>query len=376
LRLTTECLPVDGGCIVPETPACFYAESTTCFKFLERSLGVSVGSVVEAFLSTEDAERDTKIALALASIKERGKGPAATANRQSSIVNRKLTPLPVKVSIVTMEKSFVRPPAVAGRFYPSDPESLTHALDACLKPEIPAERKRLNAKGCIVPHAGYVYSGQVAGAVYRSLPAWACYVILCPNHFGRGAPLAIISGGSWATPLGLVPVDESLSEAIKRNDPALQEDREAHAEEHSLEVQLPFLQREVQSFSFVPVAIGGVKYEQLESLGLAIASAIESAGRPVMIVASSDMNHYEPDAITRVKDRRAIDRILALSPDGLFDVVHREQISMCGWGPAVAMLVATRALGAKEALLEKYATSADAGGDVRSVVGYAGIVVR
>lgn len=288
----------------------------------------------------------------------------------------RLTLLSVKVSIRAMQRSFVRPPAVAGRFYPSNPESLVKELDQYLRSETPAERKQLTAKGCVVPHAGYMYSGHVAGAVYRHLPATPSYVILCPNHFGRGAPLATYCSGSWMTPLGVVPVDSTLSEAIKRNDPALEEDSEAHAQEHALEVQLPFLQRETKGFSFVPISIGDVGYDELHCLGLAVASAVRSAGRPVMVIASSDMNHYEPDAVTRIKDRRAIDRILALSPDGLFEVVHRERISMCGYGPAVAMLVAARALGAEQGLLEKYATSAETGGDSRAVVGYAGIIIR
>jgi MEMO1 family protein len=269
-----------------------------------------------------------------------------------------------------------RPPAVAGRFYPSSPDALIRDLDRYLKPEIPAEQKRSGVKGCVVPHAGYMYSGHVAGAVYRALPASPSYVILGPNHYGRGAPLAIISSGAWATPLGHVPVDPELCEAIKSKCEALQEDAAAHAEEHSLEVQLPFLQQQVQSFRFAPITIAAADYAQLQLLGIAIADAVSSAGKPVAIIASSDMNHYQPDTVTRVKDRLAIDQILALSPEGLFEVVVRERISMCGYGPVVSMLVAARALGAREAVLEKYATSADAGGDPRAVVGYAGIIVQ
>jgi MEMO1 family protein len=275
-----------------------------------------------------------------------------------------------------MQSGYVRPPAVAGRFYPSTRDVLIRDLDQHLTAESPAEARHLTAKGCIVPHAGYMYSGHVAGAVYRRLPERQSYIILCPNHFGRGAPLAIISGGSWMTPLGAAPVDPVLSETIKRNDPALEEDTGAHAVEHSLEVQLPFLQRSVQNFSFVPIAIGGVGYEELRTLGLAIADAVKTVTQQVMLIASSDMNHYEPDGVTRVKDRQAIDQILALDPDALFEVVHRERISMCGYGPAVAVLTAARALGAKEGLLVKYATSADAGGDAGAVVGYAGVIIQ
>jgi AmmeMemoRadiSam system protein B len=270
----------------------------------------------------------------------------------------------------------VRPPAVAGRFYPSTPEALIRDLDRYLKPEAPAEQQRPGVKGCVVPHAGYMYSGHVAGAVYRRLPMCPSYVILGPNHYGRGAQLAIISGGFWATPLGNVPVDTELCQGIRARCDALEEDAAAHAGEHSLEVQLPFLQRGGRSFSFAPIAIGGVDYAQLQSLGIAIAEVIRSAGRPIAIIASSDMNHYQTDAVTRVKDRLAIDQVLALSPEGLFEVVERERISMCGYCPVVSMLVAARALGARDAVLEKYATSADAGGDPGAVVGYAGIMVQ
>jgi AmmeMemoRadiSam system protein B len=268
-----------------------------------------------------------------------------------------------------------RPPAVAGLFYPSDPEALVQELDRHLKPGIFPEQRRSDVKACVVPHAAHMYSGSVAGAVYRKLPPASSYVILGPNHFSRGAPLAVISAGFWTTPLGDVPVDSSLAEMIKRDCPFLEEDTVAHSKEHSVEVQLPFLQRESQTFSFAPIVIGGVDYAQIERLGLAIANAVRSAGRPVLVIASSDMNHYEPDEVTRSKDRQAINQILALSPGELSDVVRREQISMCGYAPVVAMLLAAKALGAQKGTLEKYATSADAGGDPGAVVGYAGIIV-
>ena len=153
------------------------------------------------------------------------------------------------------------------------------------------------------------------------------------------------------------------------------DDADAHAEEHSLEVQLPFLQREVKDFSFVPIAIGVSGYAPLESLGRALAKVLADTPSRPLVVASSDMNHYEPDSITRVKDRKAIDRMLELDPQGLYEVLRREDISMCGYGPAIAMLTAARELGARHAELVKYATSADASGDRSAVVGYAGIIV-
>jgi MEMO1 family protein len=274
-----------------------------------------------------------------------------------------------------MRAPIVRQPAVAGRFYPGRVEVLTRDLDKYLAREEPAAPKIEDALGCVVPHAGYMYSGGVAGAVYHRLPARPTYIILCPNHFGRGAPLAIMSSGSWLTPLGEVPIDSETARRVRQACHLLMDDAEAHAEEHSLEVQLPFLQREVKEFSLVPIAIGVSGYAPLESLGRAIAKALADSPRKTLLVASSDMNHYEPDSITRLKDRKAIDRILDLDPQGLYEVIRREDISMCGYGPAISMLTAARELGAQHAELVKYATSGDTSGDRSAVVGYAGIIV-
>jgi AmmeMemoRadiSam system protein B len=219
-----------------------------------------------------------------------------------------------------------------------------------------------------------MYSGHVAGAVFGRLPKRPTYIILCPNHTGRGAPLAIMSSGEWLTPLGRVPVDSALARLLRRSCHLLMEDAEAHEDEHSLEVQLPFLQRSVGEFKFVPIAIGVGGYSGLESLGHSIAQAVGPTV-PVMIIASSDMNHYEPDSLTRQKDRKAIDKILALDPPGLYEVLRHDDISMCGYGPTIAMLTAAKDLGAQSAELIKYATSADTSGDRDAVVGYAGIVV-
>jgi hypothetical protein len=265
-----------------------------------------------------------------------------------------------------------RPPAVAGRFYPGRPESLVRQLDQYLGNE---PHKIEGALGCVVPHAGYMYSGHVAGAVFGRLPKRSTFIILCPNHTGRGAPLAIISSGEWLTPLGRVPIDSTMAHLLRHSCHLLMEDAEAHEDEHSIEVQLPFLQRSAGEFEFVPIAIGVGGYSGLESLGHSIAQAVRPAAGAVMIIASSDMNHYEPDGLTREKDRKAIDKILVLDPPGLYEVLRREDISMCGYGPTIAMLTATKDLGAQHAELIKYATSADTSGDRDAVVGYAGIVV-
>ncbi len=274
-----------------------------------------------------------------------------------------------------MQQPSVRRPAVAGRFYPAKPDVLERQLDHYLAAKSDAGHKDETIIGCMVPHAGYMYSGLVAGAVFQRLPARASYIILCPNHTGRGVPLAIMLKGEWLTPLGPASINPELAANLLHSCHLLEEDSRAHEDEHAIEVQLPFLQRHVGNFTFVPIAVGVSRFAALESLGHGIAVALKKSGSPVMIVASSDMNHYEPDDITRVKDRKAIDQILALDPAGLYDVIRKEDISMCGYGPAVAMLTAAKDLGATRAELVRYATSADASGDRSAVVGYAGIMV-
>ena len=184
-----------------------------------------------------------------------------------------------------------------------------------------------------------------------------------------------MSEGSWETPLGEVPIEQEFAASLKQRFPSLEEDSAAHRAEHAAEVELPFLQLRQPDLRFVPIAMGTGQFEVLEELGIALADVIKGQSEPILIVASSDMNHYESDAVTRVKDHRAIERILTLDPKGLYETVTQQDISMCGFGPAVAMLTAARQLGAKSAELVKYATSGDVSGDRDMVVGYAGVVV-
>jgi MEMO1 family protein len=268
--------------------------------------------------------------------------------------------------------TILRHPAVAGQFYPRDAQSLRAEVASYLN----SSAETISAVGCVVPHAGYVYSGHVAGAVYSRLKLPSRYILMCPNHTGHGTPLSIMSQGEWQTPLGNVSIDRDLAESLKERFNQLSEDENAHRTEHAAEVQLPFLQARVLQFRFVPIAVGTSHYETLQGLGEALAEALAAQAEPVLIIASSDMNHYENDKVTRIKDRMAIDRILAIDSRGLFDVVMTEDISMCGFGPAVAMLTAAKLLGAKSAELVKYATSGDISGDRKAVVGYAGIAIR
>jgi AmmeMemoRadiSam system protein B len=270
----------------------------------------------------------------------------------------------------------IRQPAVAGRFYPANPQRLRAEVASytTAPADAPVEAK-IRALGCVVPHAGYMYSGHVAGAVYRRLELPQRMVILCPNHTGMGEPLAIMSEGAWHTPLGDVPIDAELAVELKRQMPLLSEDEAAHRVEHALEVQLPFLQVLAPGFQFVPIAVGTGNFDVLSSLGVVIGNTMAKQGRRFLVIASSDMNHYESDSVTRVKDRRAIDQMLALDARGLYDVVREGNISMCGYGPAVVMLTAARKLGATKAELVRYATSGDVSGERDMVVGYAGIAV-
>ena len=265
----------------------------------------------------------------------------------------------------------LRLPAVAGRFYSSDPEELTALVRKYAMPQPDTPPRRV--KACLVPHAGYMFSGYVAGAVFSRIVLPQRILILGVRHFPRGESLAILASGAWRTPLGDAAIDEALAAALQKECPILREDRVAHGAEHSLEVQLPFLQVLSPGSSFVPIALGTVRFEDLVAVGESLARVL-AANPEVLLLTTSDLNHYENDATTRLKDKKAIEQILALNPRGLYDVCRNEDISMCGLGPAVAMLTALHALAAKHAELVRYATSADVSGDTSSVVGYAGFI--
>ncbi|MDQ3281580.1 MAG: AmmeMemoRadiSam system protein B, partial [Acidobacteriota bacterium] len=197
---------------------------------------------------------------------------------------------------------------------------------------------------------------------------------LCPNHTGAGHFAAINREGSWRTPLGDVAIDTPLADALMARTKLLSVDARAHAREHSLEVQLPFLQRLLPEFTFVPICLGAHRYEIAEEIGRAIAEVMKETN-DVAILASSDLNHYEDQRSTLRKDQLAIDEVLRLDPRGLWRVVDEFDVSMCGFIPTTTMLVALNELGAKEARLIKHATSGDVNGDYARVVGYASIVI-
>jgi MEMO1 family protein len=268
----------------------------------------------------------------------------------------------------------LRLPAVAGRFYPANPNELASVVRRLSVPGDASSWEKFSVTACLVPHAGYMYSGAVAGEVFGRIALPKKIMILGVRHFPRGESAAVLTSGAWRTPLGDAPIDTELAMALRDACPRLREDAVAHSQEHSLEVQIPFLQVLAPGFSFVPVALGTVRFEDLVSVGEALARVLTAAKEPVLLLATSDLNHYEDDATTRVKDAKAVKKLLALDARGLFDVCREEKISMCGLGPAVATITALRVMGVTRGALVRYATSADVSGDTSSVVGYAGIV--
>ncbi|MBI2981735.1 MAG: AmmeMemoRadiSam system protein B [Deltaproteobacteria bacterium] len=266
----------------------------------------------------------------------------------------------------------LRKPAVAGSFYPSDPKRLTQEMGRCL--DFPPRPKK-RAVGVVSPHAGSIYSGRVAGELYSQINIPDRLILLSPNHTGYGVPFSIWPKGSWETPLGKAKVDEELAASFMNQCPLLEEDEEAHQTEHSIEVQIPFLQFLKKQFAFVPLTLSHVSYSDCVTVGHALAKTIRFSKKPVLIVASSDMNHYENQKIAEEKDRLAIEQILRLDPKGLYETVHQKRISMCGVIPTTVMLVAAQGLEATKAELVRHATSGEVTKDYGSVVGYASLIV-
>jgi AmmeMemoRadiSam system protein B len=267
----------------------------------------------------------------------------------------------------------IRRAAVAGQFYPGDRDSLTRDLVALTEGK--SSPKEPRALALMVPHAGYMYSGRVAGQTYTAASLARRTVILCPNHTGLGEAIAVNDEGFWETPLGRLAIDAPLARAVLAGCPAARVDAAAHAREHSLEVQLPFLQYLLGEVTLVPICVGTLNLRVLLDLGQAVASAIRQDGGDVLLILSSDMSHYVPAAFAKVQDDKAIERVVALDPEGLHRVVLKEDISMCGVAPAVAGLEAARRLGATAARLVAYGHSGETTGDLRSVVGYVGVAV-
>ncbi|HDZ27398.1 hypothetical protein LCGC14_1839180 [marine sediment metagenome] len=266
-----------------------------------------------------------------------------------------------------------RKPAVSGHFYPGREKDLRKLIERMVEPEKEKEKAI-----CVVsPHAGFQYSGPVAGAVFSSVKIPAILVILGPRHGDMQSRVAIMKEGDWETPLGLVKIESRLAELLLNQSPLITEDEIAHKHEHSLEVQLPFIQYFRKGVSIVPVCISpNVTFEELEELGKAISLSIKEFKEEVMIVASTDMSHYVEHEVAKKKDFLAIEKMLNLDAKGLYDTVKHEDISMCGFQPTTSAIVASKELGAKKATLVKYQTSGDTSGNYHEVVGYAGIKIN
>ena len=266
----------------------------------------------------------------------------------------------------------MRRAAVAGAFYEGERTSLETQLQDCFS-GVTREEKG-NVLGAVVPHAGYMYSGGVAANVYARLPMADTFVILGPNHQGIGS-LVAVSADTWATPLGEVEVDRAFVDALPKR--IIDMDETAHRYEHSIEVQLPFLQflRGDKPFQLVPICMGLSDEETAREVGEDLADTIAKFDKKVVVIASSDFTHYEPDRIAREKDEYVIKAITELDIGKFYSRIYERNSSACGVGPIAAMMHAAKKLGATQGELVKYATSGDITGDMSSVVGYGGIII-
>ena len=277
----------------------------------------------------------------------------------------------------------IRPPAVAGSFYPSDAEELSQIIEDCFLSN-PLGPKRIKSPspslvGGMAPHAGYMYSGPCAAHLYVCLDNSVGRVILLGvNHWGKGHRAALSPWDAWQTPLGAVPVDQKLNDFLATRISFLKNDELAHLQEHSIEVQLPFLQRVVSDFTFAPISLSYLSVEECAKLGTAIAEVCDAeprSERRTIILASSDLNHYLSPEETDELDGLALEKVLALDPAGLLNVVEKENISMCGALPTAVMLFAAAGLGAQQARLLKHCHSGDVSA-MKNVVGYASVAVE
>jgi AmmeMemoRadiSam system protein B len=262
----------------------------------------------------------------------------------------------------------MRRPAVAGQFYPRHPEDLNEVLKTAFSDV--AGRETLPIRGAVVPHAGYIYSGAVAAEVYARLPKRETYVLIGPNHQGLGLPVAL-SRDSWMTPLGVAECDLELADLLTGS--IIEVDESAHLYEHSLEVQIPFLQARFEGFKILPICMGLQDEETAIEVGVAVGEAAKSLGRDCTVIASSDLTHYEHQEEAMRKDSQVIEAILRMDVAAVYKTVYALNLTACGYGPISAAITASRILGAKIGKLLRYSTSGDVIGDFSQVVGYGAI---
>jgi AmmeMemoRadiSam system protein B len=261
--------------------------------------------------------------------------------------------------------------AVAGQFYPGTREQLQSVLSGLI-PDVSKKRRVL---GIVAPHAGYIYSGAIAGKVYGQIDIPPTVLIIGPNHHGAGAAAALYPEGEWLTPLGRTAINPRFNTLLQHYVPFVELDSSAHRFEHSLEVQVPFIQYLRSDATIAALCLGHGDFAAVQEIGFGVAAAIRGYGEDVLMVASSDMTHYESADSARRKDELALARVLAFDPEGLLKICRDERITMCGVIPAAVMLVASRELGATQAELAAYGTSGDVTGDNQQVVGYAAVSV-
>jgi AmmeMemoRadiSam system protein B len=264
-----------------------------------------------------------------------------------------------------------RHPAVANRFYPGNASELTSTVRELLPDPPPAKQ---NAIGAVAPHAGYIYSGSVCAETLNAIHIPETVVILGPNHHGQGAPISL-STTTWHMPMGDISVNKVFTKHLLEATPLVVEDESAHRFEHSLEVQLPFLQALQKDLTIIPLVLSHISYAMCKEIAEGLAKAIKQYKKPILILASSDMSHYESRENASKKDHLALDRLTALDPEGLYQTVDDNRISMCGVIPVTIMLQASILLGANTVTISRYTDSGDVSGDTDQVVGYAGAII-
>jgi AmmeMemoRadiSam system protein B len=265
-----------------------------------------------------------------------------------------------------------RQPAVAGRFYPAERDALVREVETHVDRNV----KKSPVLGIVAPHAGFMYSGDVAGAVYSRIEIPDTVILMGPNHTGQGEEVAVMTEGTWSMPMGDISIDGEMAKAICEETSLAKKDSSAHRFEHSLETQLPFLQYFKKEFQIVPICLRRMKISSCKVLSEGIVRAVTRLDKPVLLVASSDMTHYESHDKAETKDRKAITCIQNRDPVGLFETVRSEKITMCGVNPVTVMLYCSESLGAREAELVKYMTSGEVNGNREKVVGYAGMIIK
>ncbi len=268
----------------------------------------------------------------------------------------------------------IRRPAVAGRFYPGDERTLRRDVTDFLERGGSGDPAR-PAAAAMAPHAGYVYSGGIAGQVFARIEVPETVIVMCPNHTGMGRRIALITEGSFRIPGADIPIAEDLASELVAEIEGAELDRLAHQNEHAIEVELPFLLARQPALQIVPMVLSGVREQAAVAIGEAIHRVVSRRGDRVLVLASSDMSHYLPDAEARKVDHQALAPLLDFEPEKLYRTVVENDISMCGFIPATAMLAYARAAARAAPEMVGYATSGDAFGDYSRVVGYAGVVI-